>query len=54
MVFDLLMAWTSSSDTGTEEQDVTTQIDKISGGLSLMINADKIKTMVIEKTKSHL
>ena len=36
---------------GPELQDITTQIDETSRRFGLMINAEKTKTMVIEKTK---
>ena len=36
---------------GPELQEITTQIDETSRRFGLMINAEKTKTMVTEKTK---
>ena len=39
---------------GPELHDITTQVDETSREFGLMINAEKTKTMVLEKRKRHL
>ena len=40
------------TESETELQEITTQIDETSRKFGIMINAEKAKTMIIEKRKS--